>query len=221
MTPLHTHAVPAAVERSPSVRRVVLTSSVAAVMCSTPAKCRPGVHRYDESDWNGLASESVLPYCYSKTAAERKAWELAGKQDRWTLVTLCPSLVLGPPLSGRTDSESVALIRRMVGGEMYPAAPYGGISTVDVRDVAAAHCLAMLHPAAKGRRTILQYTLYTLGYVNVMDSGKVQRELGLRFTPLAVTMRDMIEDLAARGIVRHPKPSAAIAGVAAAQRGGS
>ncbi len=73
----------AAVERSPSVRRVVLTSSVAAIMYDKPHTWqRAGQHTYDESCWNALASERVLPYAYSKTAAERRAWELCEKQSR-------------------------------------------------------------------------------------------------------------------------------------------
>ncbi len=69
----------------------------------------------------------------------------------WSLVALHPGLVLGPPLGRRTDSESIGLVRRMLSGEMYPAAPYAGVNCVDVRDVAVAHCLAMLQPGAKGR----------------------------------------------------------------------
>ena len=36
-------------------------------------------------------------------------------------------------------------------GEMWPAAPWAGLNFVDVRDVAAAHTLAMSHPKAEGR----------------------------------------------------------------------
>ncbi|KXZ43332.1 hypothetical protein GPECTOR_94g654 [Gonium pectorale] len=244
----------ASIERTPSVTRLVLTSSIAAIMWSNPNKCRPGHHQYDETDWNGLASETVMPYAYSKTAAERRAWELARGQSRWSLVAMCPGLVLGPPLSSRTDSESVALVQRLVAGEMWPAAPPGGLSCVDVRDVAAAHCLAAVHPGAKGRYALVgadtdmrslagtvaglypggrvwrpafllprwlmvalaplvglpkDSAQYTMGFSSSFDTSKVRTELGLAFTPIEVTLRDMVEDLAARGLARHPKPSAA------------
>ncbi|PNH10881.1 hypothetical protein TSOC_002375 [Tetrabaena socialis] len=43
------------------------------------------------------------------------------------------------------------MIQSILDGKAYPAAPYMGFGMVDVRDVAAAHCLAMAHPDAKGR----------------------------------------------------------------------
>lgn len=36
----------------------------------------------DERHWNNVASEDFLPYSWSKTEAERRAWELAAQQDR-------------------------------------------------------------------------------------------------------------------------------------------
>ncbi len=43
------------------------------------------------------------------------------------------------------------MIRNILAGKAYPACPVLGFGMVDVRDVAAAHCLAMVHPAAEGR----------------------------------------------------------------------
>eukprot|EP00198_Chlamydomonas_reinhardtii_P013020 XP_001702357.1 heme peroxidase-related protein [Chlamydomonas reinhardtii] len=240
----------AAVERSPSVKRVVLTSSIAAVVLSTPEQARPGTHYYDESSWNNAASESVIPYAYSKTLAEKRAWELCKQQSRWSLVTICPGLVLGPPVSSRSDSESIRLVTRMMRGEMWPAAPWAGLNFVDVRDVAAAHTLAMSHPKAEGRYILSSCDamlhdlpgavsrlypggrlapprfflprwlvwLFSVGFRCVMNTAKVQNQLGLRFVAPALTLRDMIEDLAARGLIAHPKPAVAAHVLAAAKQ---
>ncbi|KAG2445702.1 hypothetical protein HXX76_000309 [Chlamydomonas incerta] len=253
----------AAVERSPSVKRVVLTSSIAAVVLSTPEQSRPGTHHYDESSWNTVASESIIPYACSKTLAEKRAWELCELQSRWSLVTICPGLVLGPPVSSRSDSESIGLVIRMMRGELWPASPWAGLNFVDVRDVAAAHTLAMSHPKAEGRyilsscdamlhdlpgavsrlypggklapplfflprwlvwlvaplaglpRDVVQFSI---GFRAVMDTSKVQNQLGLRFVAPALTLRDMIEDLAARGLIAHPKPAVAAHVLAAAKQ---
>lgn len=71
-----------------------------------------------------------------------------------------------------------------------------------------------LHGASRRTARTLPYSSplqYALGYLPVFDSSKVQRELGLRFTPLAVSLRDMVEDMAAKGIAQHPLPGAAAA----------
>ncbi|KAG2451353.1 hypothetical protein HYH02_003957 [Chlamydomonas schloesseri] len=210
----------AAVERSPSVKRVVLTSSIAAVVLSTPEQRVPGTYEYDESSWNNTATESVIPYAYSKVQAEKRAWELCKQQSRWSLVTICPGLVLGPPVSSRTDSESISLVTRMMRGEMWPAAPWAGLNFVDVRDVAAAHTLAMSHPKAEGRYLLSSCNamLHDLPAVvsRLYPGGRLApplfflpRWLVWLVAPLAGLPRDVVQDLAARGLIAHPKPSAA------------
>ncbi|MEW5312838.1 MAG: hypothetical protein WDW38_004441 [Sanguina aurantia] len=79
-----TENVLAAVEKSESITRVVITSSVAAVY-PTPEFPQPAGKKYTEDHWN-----TVLPYFCSKTLAERRAWELAGAQTRWKLVVINP-----------------------------------------------------------------------------------------------------------------------------------
>jgi hypothetical protein len=64
-----TENVLAAVSATPSVRRVVLTSSTAAVF-TDPGERGPG-HKFSEADWNCSASLTRFPYFYSKTRAEQ------------------------------------------------------------------------------------------------------------------------------------------------------
>ncbi|KAG2502117.1 hypothetical protein HYH03_000609 [Edaphochlamys debaryana] len=144
-----TASVLGSVNRTPSVKRVVLTSSCAAIY-GNPSERGQG-HVYTEEDWNPTASETTLPYYYSKKLAEEKAWEMATAQDRWTLVVINPAAIMGPPLSSRSDGESLGMITKILTGKAYPLCPHMGVGMVDIRDVAAAHSLAMVHPGAQGR----------------------------------------------------------------------
>lgn len=58
-------------------------------------------------------------YCFSKTVAETKAWEYA-KKTGLDVVTLCPTLVLGPMLQHTTNASSLALIKLLRGNLSLP-----------------------------------------------------------------------------------------------------
>ncbi len=140
--------------RTPSVGRVVLTSSCAAIygdnidLLDTP-------HRvFTEEIWNTSSSLSHNPYSYSKMLAEKEAWEMARAQERWDLVVLNPSLVIGPGINPQATSESFRLIKQLGDGTMKSGAPDWGIGVVDVRDLADAHLRAAFLPDASGRHII-------------------------------------------------------------------
>ncbi|WP_282035787.1 NAD-dependent epimerase/dehydratase family protein [Saccharicrinis aurantiacus] len=135
-----------------SVKRVVVTSSVAAIYTDAIDSVNAPNRTLTEEIWNKTASVDYQPYSYSKTLAEQKAWEIAGAQTQWDLVTINPSLVLGPALNPKnTTSESMNILKMLGGGEMKMGAPRMGIGVVDVRDVAEAHFKAGFTPEAKGR----------------------------------------------------------------------
>jgi nucleoside-diphosphate-sugar epimerase len=106
-----TENVLGSVNRTVSVKRVVLTSSVAAIYGDANEKGKD--HVFTEADWNATSSPYVLPYYHSKKMAEEKAWEMSKAQQRWDLCVINPSLVLGPPKSSRSDSESVDIIKQV------------------------------------------------------------------------------------------------------------
>ena len=128
-------------------RRVVVTSSVAAVAYGRDARDEP----YDEADWTDPEDARVGPYPASKTLAERAAWA-AAKEHGLSLAVINPVLVTGPLLDG-SHGASVGLVRRMLTGG-FPALPRAGFGVVDVRDVARAHVEAMTREAAGGERFI-------------------------------------------------------------------
>ncbi|WP_175625345.1 MULTISPECIES: NAD-dependent epimerase/dehydratase family protein [Oxalobacteraceae] len=140
--------------KTESVQRVVLTSSCAAIYGDcVDIENTPG-HIFTEDVWNTSSSLQHVPYAYSKTIAEHEAWAIAGRQSRWDLVVINPSLVLGPGLNAQSTSESFNLVRQLGNGKMKAGAPDVGFGAVDVRDVAAAHVHAAYLPQAKGRHIV-------------------------------------------------------------------
>ena len=140
--------------RTESVTRVVLTSSCAAIYGdNTDIEKSPG-GRLDESVWNTTSSLEHGAYSYSKTLAEKAAWEMAEAQDRWKLVAINPSLVIGPALQARPTSESFSLVKQMGDGTMRMGAPKWGFGVVDVRDLAQAQIAAGFIPEAHGRNIV-------------------------------------------------------------------
>lgn len=137
---------------TPSVKRVVLTSSVAAIYTDAIECAATPSGMLTEEMWNSTASIDYQPYSYSKTLAEKKAWEINEAQKQWDLITINPSLVLGPALNaGAVTSESYAILKQLGDGSMKSGAPRLGIGLVDVRDVAEAHFQAGFKAEAKGR----------------------------------------------------------------------
>jgi len=140
--------------RSASVRRVVLTSSCAAIYTDAAdcADAPGGV--LTEAVWNTTASLEHQPYSYSKTLAEQDAWRLARLQSQWKLVVVNPSLVVGPGTNPHATSESFNIVRQLGDGTMKAGAPRAGFGVVDVRDLAQAHLAAAFVPGAEGRHIV-------------------------------------------------------------------
>jgi len=142
-------------DRTPSVKRVVLTSSCAAIYGDNiDLKETPG-RIFTEEIWNTTSSLDHGAYAYSKVLAEREAWKIAERQSRWDLVVINPSLVFGPALNPRdVTSESFRIIRQFGDGSVKTGVPHLEIGVVDVRDVATAHFLAGFTPTAAGRHIV-------------------------------------------------------------------
>ena len=136
--------------RDAGIARVVLTSAFHAVSWGHPEND----HVFTEADWTVLDGPGVDAYGKSKTLAERAAWDFVATEGAGLqLATLLPVAVMGPAL-GRDISGANHIVQTMLAGGM-PAFPNVFIPIVDVRDVAAAHLLAMTVPDAAGRRLLL------------------------------------------------------------------
>ncbi|MBI4923304.1 MAG: NAD-dependent epimerase/dehydratase family protein [Devosia nanyangense] len=130
------------------VERIVLTSSMAAVMYGhDKGRTAP----FTADDWTDLKARDVNAYVESKTRAEAEAWAIMDRAGRRNdLATINPGGIFGPLLDD-DPGTSVGLLKRMFDGSL-PAAARIGFIAIDVRDVAAAHVAAMTAPEARGRR---------------------------------------------------------------------
>ena len=139
------------VAQTGSVKRVVLTSSCVAIYGDAlDIAAYPG-GVMTEAQWNHSSTLNHQTYSYSKTVAEKRAWEMAKSQDQYKLVVINPGFILGPGTMDNPTSESFSLIRQMIDGTMRMGAPDFDIGCVDVADVALAHIRAAYTPEAEGR----------------------------------------------------------------------
>jgi nucleoside-diphosphate-sugar epimerase len=133
--------------RDAGVRRVVVTSSFAAIGYGHEQRVKP----FDETDWTDLNGGDVTAYPKSKTIAERAAWDFLKKEGGGLeLAVVNPVAVFGP-LLGPDYSSSILIVQRLMSGSL-PGCPQLYLGAVDVRDVADLHLRAMTNPAAKGER---------------------------------------------------------------------
>lgn len=139
-----------------TVKRVVLTSSVAAVsngMGGSPSK--PQDHVYSEADWS-VETECAV-YERSKLLAEKAAWDYMKsleEERRFELVVMNPAYVQGPLLSKASGGGTQALCGGLMNGK-FPALLNLSFPIVDVRDVVAAHIAGMEKSEAAGNRYVL------------------------------------------------------------------
>lgn len=171
------------VNATQSVKRVVLTSSIVAIFGDAVdiEKTEKGI--FTEEHWNFSSSVDHQPYPYSKTVAEKLAWEMANAQQRWDLVTIHPGFILGPSLSKRTDSTSIDMMIQLGSGKFKSGVPSGNMTFVDVRDVAKAHVLAGFTPSASGRYICSPHEKNFLDLVNVVKTHYPELPLPSKFVP--------------------------------------
>ncbi|CAI0455042.1 unnamed protein product [Linum tenue] len=191
--------------KSPSVKRVIVTSSTASIFYTGKPVNKDSV-----------ADETWIWYQLSKTLAEIAAWDFA-KENGVDMVTIHPGLVIGPFLQPSL-SFSVEVILNLVNGNK--SSPLSHFSVVDVRDVAEAHIKAFETPSASGRYCLVEssvplsqvlgilHKLYpTLplsdkcGEVDIMNlpgfgvSKEKAEGLGIKFIPLEESLKDTVECL--------------------------
>lgn len=134
-----------AAAKAPSVRRVVVTSSMAAITDEPESD-----HVLTEQDWNTRSSLERNPYYYSKTMAERAAWAFVEEQrPGFDVVVVNPFLVIGPSRSPNLNTSNQLFVDLLKGA--YPGVMNLTWGFVDVRDVAEAHVRAAEKPEARGR----------------------------------------------------------------------
>jgi nucleoside-diphosphate-sugar epimerase len=155
---------------NPNIKRVVITSSMAAVRDPTKG---PG-YTYTEADWNPGhvedATNAPVAYFISKALAEKAAWHFIDQEKpAFSITTILPGLVYGPNENAVTSMKNIgtssANLYALINGSTKELPPTFVTSLVDVRDVAKAHLLAFESEKASGQRYLLSATSFTYAQV--------------------------------------------------------
>ncbi|XP_074358579.1 cinnamoyl-CoA reductase 1-like isoform X2 [Apium graveolens] len=188
------------------VRKVVVVSSAGAIMVNPNW---PMDQDMDESCWTDTE------YCRStKTIAEKEAW-LHAKKSGLDIVTICPSIVIGPMLQSTANASSLRILRYMEGSSV--KVDNIEFPLVDVRDLAKGILLLYENDEAKGRFICSSFGLrvtelvqklkswfpdykYSTSFAEVqqlnswkLNSHKLQ-SLGWVSKPLEETLKDVVKD---------------------------
>ena len=165
------------IERSESVRRVVLTSSVAAVISEvdiTELVRRPVLDEARQPDESNpkRTPERGQGYSIGKVIAQRAFADAAERNGRWDAITVCPGDNVGPILSPhhKNGGPWQHLIERMLRGrcEIYQGTgPYRPWMTVDVRETAACHVGILESPDVSNGERFLAWSTETRNYEDV------------------------------------------------------
>nr|XP_043623145.1 phenylacetaldehyde reductase-like [Erigeron canadensis] len=206
----------------PSLKRVVLTSSMSAV---TNGLKLPGSGDVVDETWFSdplFCEQNKLWYHLSKTLAESAAFKFS-KENDLELVAINPGFVIGPLLQPILNLSSEWVMGLIKSGKEITSD--GIYRFVDVRDVANAHILGFENPQANGRylmvgnlvhSSLIMKILHKLDptlihsdrYKNsncVEPSFSISRakaeSLGVEFTPLEVTIKDTVESLKEKNLL--------------------
>ncbi|KAK9913037.1 hypothetical protein M0R45_036863 [Rubus argutus] len=205
----------------PTVKRVVLTSSMASVVKTEKPLTSDDI--VDETWFSDplFCEKSKQWYALSKTLAEDAAWKFA-KDNGIDMVSMNPGFVIGPLLQP-TLNLSVELIQNLITGKPLSASKY---VFIDVRDVASAHIQAFELPSASGRYCLVSNVehnsdtlkiirqLYPTLYIpercednNPLDvlyqvSKEKAKGLGINFLPFEVMLKDTIESMKVKGFLK-------------------
>ncbi|CAN0901787.1 Phenylacetaldehyde reductase [Linum grandiflorum] len=198
--------------KTPSIKRVVLTSSIAAVAYNGKPRTPDVV--VDETWFSNpdFCRESKLWYVVSKTLAEDAAWKFA-KEKGMDLVAINPAMVIGPLLQPTLNTSAAAVLSIMKG------------TTISVKNVAEAHIKAFEIPSANGRYCMVEKVAHYSEVLKILKglypsvqlpekcadekpsvptyqvSKEKAKTLGIEFIPLDVSLKETVESLKEKGFV--------------------
>ena len=181
------------IDRAGTIKRLVYTSSFAAIGHPAP----PG-YRYTEADWasdgreddpawraEGLDQKGEIGYAMAKVAMERRVFAAAEADGRFDAIAVCPLVVLGPLLS--RAHELVGSWQWHLGRTLAGKANQRGWkhlwNIVDVRDVATAQALILESP---GCSTGDRFQLSATDSSGELDVREIQACLQRNFPDLDV-----------------------------------
>lgn len=201
--------------KSPSVKRVVLTSSIAAVAYN--GKPRTPQVLVDETWFSDpdFCRESKMWYVVSKTLAEDAAWKFV-RENNIDMVTINPAMVIGPLLQPVLNTSAASVLNLVNGAQTFQNASFGW---VNVKDVANAHIQAYEIASASGRYCLVERVEHFSEIVKILHelypslqlpekcaddkqyvptyqvSKEKVKSLGIEFIPLEVSLNETVESL--------------------------
>ncbi|KAM7518060.1 hypothetical protein LguiB_017022 [Lonicera macranthoides] len=200
------------------VKKVVVVSSIAATMANPNW---PKDQPKDESCWSDVEFCKTIKnwYCVSKTLAETEALGYA-ERNEVNVVTVCPSIVIGPMLQSTLNASSLLLLSYMKGEN--ETTKDDDRPVVDVRDLAEAILLAYEKPEAEGRYICSSYVVrssilveklksmfpdynYPKSFTEVEDEMKLSSQklqnLGWKYRPLEESIADAVTNYQESGLL--------------------
>lgn len=210
--------------KAPSVKRVVLTSSMAAVNFNGRTLAPEVV--VDDTWWSDadFCKRTQQWYVLSKMLAEEAAWKFA-EEKGIDLVAINPSVVIGPLLQPTLNTSSSIILNLLNGAETFKNASYG---FVNVKDVGIAHVLAFEDSSAAGRYLMTQTVAHLSDVVSILRelypnlplpqkcadeevyesiyqvSRARAESIGVDFTPLKQSLKETVESLIEKGFFKLP-----------------
>lgn len=157
------NALKAIKEHGPNVKKVVVTSSFAAIKKNTSDEDPNLV--FTEESWNDITKEQAVKdpfsgYRASKAFAEKAAWDFLEKEKpQFVLSTVNPTFVFGPQafiseIKNELNTSS-EIINSIVKSSPNDPLPLTSGFFIDVRDVAKAHIAAFEKKEAEGKRLLV------------------------------------------------------------------
>ncbi|XP_027329678.1 cinnamoyl-CoA reductase 1-like [Abrus precatorius] len=210
-----------AAAKEAGVKRVVVTSSISAIM---PSPNWPSDVVKREECWTDIeyCKQKGLWYPLSKTLAEKAAWDFA-KENGLDVVVVNPGTVMGPVIPPRLNASMLMLLRLLQGCTETFEDFFMGL--VHFKDVALAHILVYENKVAAGRHLCAEaishygdfvakvaelYPEYNVprmqrdtqpGLLRAKDGSKKLMDLGLEFIPMETIIKDAVECLKNKGFI--------------------
>ncbi len=160
------------VNKTETVKRVVLTSSIVTLFNDAKDLSCENDYKVTEEGLNNNSNSSYNTYAFSKTKAEEVARDINMQQTRWDLITIHPGAIFGPSLSNRKDSTSINMMIQFLNGSFNTGVPKLKLGVVDVRDVVKIHTIVALKDNSSKKYIAVAETLSLIEIAQQLDIEK-------------------------------------------------
>jgi len=173
-----------AIDAAGTVNCLIHTSSTAAIR---PRKYADGQVLTTDT-WAKDANIEENPYGYAKYSAEMlvRDWHKT-KDESFRMVTINPSVVLGPPLSKRHLRGSPSFVMMLLNREIPFVIPMH-MSIVDVRDVAEAHVRAITKGEQAGRYLVVSGQMWWREVASTIKTAHPDLRVPMRQIPYLLSL---------------------------------